>query len=94
MATQLRMEQHAELEHHGVKPIQVLDPVNQRLYFLVSSDVFEKFKDLFNDENFDLSETYRSQSSVAGAAGWDDPEMDVYDAHRPASNQGGSYPPR
>lgn len=79
MATQLTLQQHAELEQHGDKPMPVLDPVDQKVYFLVAGDVFEKLKALFNDESFDIRETYAEQSSVAGQSGWDDPEMDVYD---------------
>ena len=51
----------------------------KRVYFLVAADLFERFKALLNDEDFDIRETYAAQSEVAGKAGWDDHEMDVYD---------------
>ena len=88
MATQLTPQQHADLEQHGDKPMQILDPIDQKVYFLVAGEVFEKLKALFNDEAFDIRETYVEQSAVAGRSGWDDPEMDLYDnydAHRPKS---------
>jgi hypothetical protein len=42
-------------------------------------------KCIIGDEDFDVADTYAAQSKVAGAAGWDDEVMDVYDdydAHR------------
>ena len=86
MATRLTPEQHADLEQHGHQPMPVIDPVDQKIYFLVAGEIFEKFKAFFDDEPFDVRETYAAQSTVAGKAGWDDPEMDVYDqydTHRP-----------
>ena len=43
MATRLTPEQHADLEHHGRKPMQVIDPIDQKVYFIVPGDFFEKF---------------------------------------------------
>ena len=88
MAALLTDELHADLERHGGKPMPVVDPIDQKVYFLVAGDLFERFRALFDDEPFDISETYAAQSAVARQAGWDDPEMDVYDnydAHRPQS---------
>ena len=64
----------------------VIDPVTQKVYVLLASDIFDRFKALLDDEPFDVRDTYAAQSAAAGAAGWDDPEMDVYDnydAHKP-----------
>ena len=79
MASQLTTEQRIDLQQHGNKPVQVVDPVTNAVYFLVAGDVFERFRALFDDEPFDVRETYAAQSAVAGKAGWDDPEMAVYD---------------
>ncbi len=86
MPTLLTPEQHNDLKQHGDKPMPVIDPVTQKVYVLMAGDVFDRFKALFDDEPFDLRETYAAQSATAGVAGWDDPEMDVYDhydAHKP-----------
>jgi hypothetical protein len=88
MPTQLTAEQRNDLQEHDNKPVQVVDPVTNAIYFLVAGDVFERFRALFDDEPFDIRETYGIQSAVAGRTGWDDPEMAVYDnfeAHNPQS---------
>lgn len=59
----------------------LIDPVTQQVYMLMSGDVYERVKALFEDQSFDLSETCTAQSLAAGAGGWDDPEMDVYDSY-------------
>lgn len=87
MATQLTHEQHVLLEQHGDKPMPLVDPVDQKVYFLVAGDLFERFRALFNDDDFDVRETYAAQSEVAGKAGWDDPEMDVYDDYDSARSK-------
>jgi hypothetical protein len=41
---------------------------------------------LLVDDGFDVTDAYAAQSAAAGAAGWDDADMDAYDdydAHRP-----------
>ena len=65
----------------------VIDPVDQKVYFLVAGDLYERFRALFNDEDFDIRETYAAQSKVAGKAGWDDPEMDAYDDYDSARSK-------
>jgi len=88
MVTKLTTEQRDDLNQHGNKPVPVIDPVTNAVYFLVSSDIFDRLRDVFGDEAADVRETYASQSAVAGRAGWDDPEMNVYDnydAHKRSS---------
>ena len=86
MPTLLTPKQRNDLQQHGDKPMPVIDPVTHKVYVLLAGDVFERFKALLEDEPFELGEAYAAQSATAGAAGWDDPEMDVYDnydAHKP-----------
>ena len=86
MPTLLTPEQRNDLQQHGDQPMPVIDPVTQKVYVLMAGDVFERFKALFDDEPWDISEADAAQSAAAGAAGWDDPEMDVYDhydSHKP-----------
>ncbi len=83
MASQLTNALHVALKKHGKKPMEVHDPVNKKIYFLVEGDLFERFRTLFDDEPFEISETFAAQSAAAGKAGWDDPEMDVYDHYKP-----------
>ena len=77
MAPQLSEELQQELARQGDEPFQVVDPKTQRVYVLISADIFERLKPLLGDD-FDILDTYAAQSTVAGAAGWDDPEMDIY----------------
>ena len=88
MTAKLTSEQRDDLLLHGNHPVPVIDSATNAVYFLVASDLFERVRPLFDDEPFDIVETYAIQSEVAGKSGWDDPEMDVYnnyDAHRPQS---------
>ena len=77
MSTKLTTEQHAELEQHGNKPMPVLDPVNQKVYFLVSGEMYEKVRALFDEDPFDIRETYPAQEAALAKV-WDDPALDVY----------------
>jgi hypothetical protein len=86
MMVQLTAEQRDELSRHGNRPVQVVDPVTCSVYFLVAGEMYERIKCLIDTEPFDITDAYAAQSAAAGAAGWDDPEMDIYDdydAHRP-----------
>lgn len=83
---ELSAEQRQELARERERPLQVVDPETKKVYFIVSDDLFARVRALFADDDLDVRDTYAAQSATAGAAGWDDPEMDVYDqydAHRP-----------
>lgn len=84
--TKLTTEQVFDIQQHGEGPMPVVDPATNATYFLISQELFERLQPLLTDESFDVTDTYAAQSKVAGSAGWDDPEMDVYDdydANRP-----------
>ena len=85
MPTTLTNEQRSDLQQHGNQPVQVVDPVTNAVYFIVAGDVFERFKAVFNDEPFDIRETYPAQNAALAKV-WDDPALDVYndyDLHKP-----------
>ena len=85
MPTTLTNEQRNDLQQHGNQPVQVVDPVTNAVYFIVAGDVFERFKAVFNDEPFDIRETYSAQNAALAKV-WDDPALDVYndyDLHKP-----------
>lgn len=74
----------AIVAQHGA-PIAVEDELTKARYVLLPLTLYQKVKSIFADESFDVADTYAAQSSAAGVAGWDDPEMavyDDYDAHR------------
>lgn len=62
----------------GDQPVAVLDPQTHQRYVLVRAEAYERLQLLL--ENKPLSkEEQRDLLSMAGKrAGWDDPEMDIY----------------
>lgn len=78
MTPRLTNELDQALRSQG-SPLHVVGSDEQTKYVILSGDQFERLRSLFDDADFDITETYAAQSTVAGAAGWDDPVMDVYD---------------
>lgn len=76
MTTLLTPEQHLQLEQHGDKPVPMLDPVNQKAYVLVPSELFDRLR-AFLDEGFDIRDTDAAQETALAQV-WDDPALDVY----------------
>ncbi len=77
MATPLSNEQQQDLRQHGNQPVPVVDPDTNAVYFLVTGELFERFKALLTEEPFNVTETYAAQD-VALAKVWDDPALDIY----------------
>ena len=63
------------------KPIRLRLPDVEAECVLVRADVFDAMSD-DTDDDLNPAETYAAFLRVAGPAGWDDPEMDVYDKPR------------
>lgn len=87
MIPKLTSEMRSALSETSGEPIQVEDDLTQLKYVLLPLPLFQRLQSFFTDAEFDVTDAYAAQSAVAGAAGWDDPEMNVYDgydAHRPA----------
>jgi len=86
MAPKLTNEMRSALQEHPGQPVTVEDDQTHRQYVLLPLDIYQRAQAIFADDSFDVRDAYAAQSAVAGAAGWDDPQMDVYDdydAHRP-----------
>jgi hypothetical protein len=47
-------------------------------YVLVPADAYERLLPLFEAEDFDVRAACPLADEVLGPAGWNDPEMDVY----------------
>jgi hypothetical protein len=64
----------------GGTPVYLVDTDSNARYVLLGAEQFEKVKALFGEdgENFDPSIMYPLIEQSFGKAGWDDPEMDVY----------------
>ena len=86
MIPKLTPEMREALQQTAGQPVTVEDDQTHRHYVLLPLSLYQRVQLLFGDETFDVADTYAAQSAVAGAAGWDDPGMEVYDdydSHRP-----------
>jgi hypothetical protein len=81
---ELTAEQRLEL--NAVVPC-VIDPETKTRYVLVKQEVYERLEALLVPDRLTLPEQQAALRAAGLRAGWDDPEMDVYDReeseHRP-----------
>lgn len=85
MTPKLTDEMRQALQATSGRPVTVKDEQTRMEYVLMPLAIYRRLAALFGDDRFDVTDTYAAQSAAAGASGWDDPEMDVYDdydAHR------------
>jgi len=54
---------------------------------VVPGDQFDRIKALLTSDEFDIRETYTAQSAALAAAGWDDPELDIYNDYDAIANE-------
>ena len=78
MTIQLTEEQWATMQT-GDLPVRVSDPARSATFVLVRADVYERFKSLFEEDPATEQERLFQLQQFGKRAGWDDPEMDVYD---------------
>ena len=58
---------------------RVFDPLTHTTYVLVKEEVYERFEALLVPDRLTHSEQQAALYKAGLRAGWDDPEMDVYD---------------
>lgn len=63
---------------HPGEPIELVDDQSHDRYIVLPAEAFERIKALLTPDEFDIRETYAAQDSALASAGWDDPELDVY----------------
>lgn len=73
---ELTEQQRAEL---NVDLPRVLDPQTKKTYVLVSEEVFERIQSLLAPERLTRAEQQALLHAAGLRAGWDDPEMEIYD---------------
>jgi hypothetical protein len=87
MSAVLSNEQRQQLAEHGDKPIPVVDPASQKVYFIIAGELFDRLRPLFDEDEFDIRETYAAQFAALNTPEcWDAPGMELYDnydAHKP-----------
>jgi hypothetical protein len=86
MRVPLSEAQQQEVAREGDRPVEAVDPGTQKVYFLISAEIFERVKPLLGD-GFDIRETYAAQDAALAKV-WRDPELDAYadyDRHKSKS---------
>ena len=73
---ELTEQQRQELE--AAEP-RAMDPHTRKTYVLVSEEVYERLRDLLIPCRLSPAEQQALLAAAGQRAGWDDPEMDVYD---------------
>jgi hypothetical protein len=79
MTIRLTEEQWADVQKGTEAPVRVKDPTESATFVLVRADVYDRFKSLFEAEPVTEQERLYQLEQFGRRAGWDDPEMDVYD---------------
>ena len=60
-------------------PVRVQDPTQSTTFVLLRAEVYDRFKSLFEEDPVSDEERLFQLQQFGHRAGWDDPEMDVYD---------------
>ena len=83
MPTTFTPEMRRALEEAGEQPLEITDPETQQRYFLVKADVFDRIRLLFEGGPLSKEEQRFLLEQAGCRAGWDDPEMDIYEDFAP-----------
>ena len=78
MSINLSAELRQALAAHPGEPIELIDEASHARYVLLPGEQFDRIKALLTTDEFDIRESYAAQSAALAAAGWDDPELDLY----------------
>jgi hypothetical protein len=79
MPIHLTEAQWANVAQGSENPMLVCDPSENAKFVLVRADVYERFKSLFEEDPVTEQERRFQLEQFGKRAGWDDPEMDIYD---------------
>ena len=85
MSVSISAELREAIAAHPGEPVELVDDLSQSRYVVLPGETFDRIKALLTTDDFEIRETYAAQSSALASAGWNDPEMDIYndyDAHR------------
>lgn len=77
---ELTSEQRQAMARDREVPPRAVDPETQTTYVLIREETYNRISAIFaeeEDERF-VRDMYPHVVEVFGKAGWDDPEMDVY----------------
>lgn len=77
---ELSAQQRQELRQKKNVDIRILDPETQQEYVLLRAELYDRLKQLlYDDSDWTPEEQLRLLAESGNRAGWNDPEMDVYD---------------
>jgi hypothetical protein len=62
----------------GEQPVAVIDPETHERYVLLRAEVYERLHVLFDQGPFSQREQRFALQEAGKRAGWNDPEMDIY----------------
>ena len=79
MTIQLTESQWFDVSQGRDVPVRVCDPSRNANFVLVRAEVYERFKSLLEEDPVTEKERLFQLEQFAKRAGWDDPEMDIYD---------------
>ena len=80
MTIQLTEDQWANIQRDEL-PVRVNDPAQSATFVLVRAEVYERFKSFYEEDPVTEQERMFQLQQFGKRAGWDDPEMDIYDEH-------------
>jgi hypothetical protein len=83
MTTTFTPEIRKALEEAGEQPLEIIDLETQQHYVLLKADVFDRIHLLLQGGPLSKEEQRFLLEQAGRRAGWDDPEMDVYDDFPP-----------
>src|ERR1700687_5083891 len=77
---ELTAQQRQELTRANGNAVRITDPDSGQEYVILRAEVYEYWKQLlYDDGDWTPQEQLRLLAESGKRAGWDDPEMDVYD---------------
>ena len=67
------------LQESGAEPVRLCDPATQEEFVVLRADAYDELRDKLGvDRALSRDEQVRLMRQAGLRAGWDDPEMDVY----------------
>jgi hypothetical protein len=78
MPIRLTKAQWADVVQGDEVPVRVSDPAQVATFVLVRTEVYERFRSLFEEDPVTEQERLFQLEQFGKRAGWDDPAMDVY----------------
>lgn len=79
MPIRLTDQQWADIPNSSEAPARVEEPTQGDMFVLLRADIYERFKALVEEDPVTEQERLYQLQQFGRRAGWDDPEMDVYD---------------